>query len=326
MSSSIGEARRVFEIEAKSILDLREKIDGNFDKAVGFIMNCQGKVIVTGMGKSGQVGRKIASTFSSTGTPAFFVHPAETSHGDMGVVGNQDVIVALSYRGETEELRHILEFAKRKGLKLVSITGNPKSSLAQSSDAILDVSVREEACPLNLAPTASTTAALAMGDALAVAVYTQRGFKAEDFAEFHPGGSLGRKLLTRVKDLMHVGSAIPIVTPQASMKEVISLMTSKEVRGICGVVNENGDLIGAITDGDLRRRLDKSKNPLEGLAKDLVSLNPKVIDSEELAEKALFLMEQFAIQSLFVVDLASNQGKRPVGLLHLQDLLKAKIR
>jgi arabinose-5-phosphate isomerase len=324
--SLIGEAKRVFDIEAQAILDLKGKLDSKFDEAVGHIMDCNGKVVVTGMGKSGQIARKIASTLSSTGTPAIFVHPAETSHGDLGVVSHNDVVLALSYRGETDEMRNLIEFAKRKGLRLISMTGNKESSLALASDVTLDVSIKEEACPLGLAPTASTTAALAMGDALAVAVLTKRGFKTEDFAQFHPGGSLGRKLLTRVRDLMHLGEAVPLVLPETKMKDVISKMTAKEVRGVCGVVDASGNLVGTITDGDLRRRLEKSKNPLDDLAQDIMGKNPKIVDANEMAERALFLMEQFAIQTLFVVDRSTKQAQKPVGLLHLQDILKARVR
>ncbi|MCC6276363.1 MAG: KpsF/GutQ family sugar-phosphate isomerase [Oligoflexia bacterium] len=324
--SFVGEARRVFEIEASAILGLKEKVDKRFDLAIETLFKCQGKVIVTGMGKSGQIARKIASTFASTGTPALFVHPAESSHGDMGVLSSGDVVVALSYRGETDELKDLIAYVKRKGVPLISMTGNSDSTLAKASDVHLDVSVQEEACPLGLAPTASTTAALAMGDALAVSLLTRRGFKPEDFAEYHPGGSLGRKLLTRVVDLMHSGKGLPLVAPTATMKEVISQMTSREVRGVCGVVDPQGALLGVITDGDIRRRLDKSHNPLNDLAQDIMGKNPKVVDKNELAERALFLMEQFAIQTLFVIDQSSSQPTKPVGLLHLQDILKARIR
>lgn len=326
MVSLIGEAKRVFDIEAKSILDLKDKLDERFDKAVVLLLECRGKIVVTGMGKSGQIARKIASTLSSTGTPAIYISPAETSHGDLGVISGGDVILALSYRGETDEMRNIVQFAKRKGVKLISMTGNTSSSLAQASDIALDVSIKEEACPLGLAPTASTTAALAMGDALAVAALSQRGFNAEDFAQFHPGGSLGRKLLTHVRDLMHSGASLPLVTPETKAKEVISKMTAAEVRGVCGVVDNDGNLIGTITDGDLRRRLDKSKNPLDDLAKDIMGTQPKTVEAEELAERALFLMEQFAIQNLFVVDRNSSKPRAPVGMIHLQDLLKARVR
>lgn len=326
MSDSIGEARKVFEIEAQSILDLREKIDASFDKAVQTLLDCKGKVIVTGMGKSGLIGRKIASTLSSTGTPSIFVHPAESSHGDLGIISQGDVVIGLSYRGETEEMNPLLKYCKRKDIPVIAITGKKESSLSQGSDVTLDVSVREEACPLNLAPTASSSATLAMGDALAVATYTKRGFKPENFAEFHPGGSLGRKLLTRVKDLMHSEKDIPLVDPEKSMKEVINLMTASQVRGICGVVSPEGTLMGAITDGDLRRRLEKSINPLDDKAGDIMNGTPKIIDQNEMAERALFLMEQFDIRSLFVVDSQSKDSVRPIGLVHLQDLLKAKIR
>jgi arabinose-5-phosphate isomerase len=235
-------------------------------------------------------------------------------------------VLALSYRGETDEMQNIIHFIKRKGLKLISMTGNLSSSLAQASDVALDVSIVEEACPLGLAPTSSTTAALAMGDALALAALSQRGFKAEDFAQFHPGGALGRKLLTHVRDLMHSGAALPVVTPETLAKDVISKMTSSEVRGVCAVVDQTGSLIGTITDGDLRRRLDKSKNPLEDCAKDIMGQRPKTVEASELAERALFLMEQFAIQNLFVVDRDASKPLAPVGVIHLQDLLKARIR
>jgi arabinose-5-phosphate isomerase len=326
MSSSLGEAKRVLEIEAQAILDLRDRMNGQFDKAVDYLLHCKGKVVVTGMGKSGLIARKIASTLSSTGTPAIFVHPAETSHGDLGSIGSDDLILALSYRGETDELKAVLEFSKRKGLRIISLTGNVDSSLAQASDIVLDVSVKHEADPLGLAPTASTTAALAMGDALAVATLGKKGFKPEDFAQYHPGGSLGRKLLTKVRDLMHSGDSVPLVGPDTGMKEVISKMTSKEVRGVCGVVDPNGKLVGAITDGDLRRRLEKSKNPLDDRACDIMNTNPKVVDAGEMAERALFLMEQFAIQNLFVVDRFSKKPQAAIGLLHLQDLLRARVR
>jgi arabinose-5-phosphate isomerase len=319
----LQEARRVFEIEARAVLDLKERINGDFVKAVEILGACTGKIVVTGMGKSGHIGHKIASTLSSTGSPALFVHPAESSHGDMGVMSAGDVVLALSYRGETPEMTHLVEYALRKGLRIIAMTGHPKSSLGASADVVLDVSVKQEACPLGLAPTASTTASLAMGDALAMALTVRRGFKAEDFAEFHPGGSLGRKLLTRVKDLMHMGEALPLVRENTPMKEVIFIMASKEVRGAAGVVDVNGQLIGVVTDGNLRRRLEKGGNPLNDIAVDMMSKNPKTIDQDEMAERALFMMEQFSIQVLFAVD--SETGK-PVGILHLQDLLKANIR
>jgi arabinose-5-phosphate isomerase len=284
------------------------------------------KVIVTGMGKSGHIGRKIVSTMCSTGTPAVFVHPAESSHGDLGLITSQDVVVALSYGGDTPELAPILTFVARKGIPLLALTGRAGSQLAQAAEVVLDVSVREEACPLGLAPTASAAATLAMGDALAMVLSRRRGFRPEDFAEYHPGGSLGRRLLTRVKDVMHAGETLPLVQRETDMRKVLTLMTAKEVRGVVGVVDGNENLIGVVTDGDIRRRLEKSMNPLEDKAQELMSRNPKTVDAGELAEKALFMMEQFSIQTLFVVERDSVNPQKPVGLLHLQDLLKAKIR
>lgn len=241
------------------------------------------------------------------------------------MIGEGDVIIAFSYRGEADELTAVLNYAVRKGLKIIALTGSQESRLARASHVVLDCSVSTEACPLNLAPTASTTAALALGDALAMAVLLKRGFKAEDFAEYHPGGSLGRKLL-RVRDVMHVGSALPLVKLETPMIQVVSVMTAKEVRGTAGVINENEELVGVITDGDLRRRLEKSQNPLEGVAKDIMSLHPKNIDAEEMAERALFIMEEFRIQVLFVLDSKAEKSKHPVGIIHLQDLLKSKVR
>ena len=321
----LAEARRVLDVEAKAVLELKDRLGETFLEAVELLFRCQGKIVVSGIGKSGQIGRKIASTMTSTGSLAVFLHPAESSHGDLGLIGAHDVILALSYKGETPEMSDMLQFAARKGLPVVAITGNPRSTLAESANVVLDVSIRQEACPLGLAPTASTTATLAMGDALAMSLLLRRGFKPEDFAEYHPGGSLGRRLLTRVGDIMHTGDALPLVPKTTGMKDVLTLMTSREVRGIAGVVDESGHLIGAITDGDIRRKLEKSGDPLAERAESMMSLNPKTIDKNEMAERALFLMEQFMIQALFVVDAESN-SRKPVGLLHLQDLLKAKIR
>lgn len=319
------EAKRVLAIEAQAVAALGPRIDDRFLEAVEIIFNCSGKVVTTGIGKSGIIARKLASTFSSTGTPAVFLHPAESSHGDLGVIGSGDVIVVFSYRGEAEELNAVLNYAARKGLKIIAFTGSQDSRLGRSSQVILDCSVSTEACPLNLAPTASTTAALALSDALAVAVLLKRGFQAADFAEYHPGGSLGRKLL-RVRDVMHSGDSLPLVTLSSPMRQVVSIMTAKEVRGTAGVVNENHDLVGVITDGDLRRRLEKSQNPLDGVAKEIMTLNPKTIDAEEMAERALFIMEEFRIQMLFVIDGRAANPRQPIGLIHLQDLLKNKVR
>ena len=325
-SANIEEARRVLKIEAQALLDMAEKLDDSFNKAVEMIMNCRGKLIISGIGKSGQIARKISSTFSSTGTPSLFLHPAESSHGDLGVITEQDLVLAISYGGNTAELTELVNFLARKNIPMISMTGNKDSVLGKSATVMLSIAVKEEACPFGLAPTTSSTATLALGDALAMAVLKKKGFRKEDFAQFHPGGSLGRKLLTRVRDVMHAGDALPIVKPQEDMVKVISLMTAKEVRGVAGVVDDQGALLGVITDGDIRRRLEKSKNPLSEKAQDLMSKNPKTIDADELAERALFVMEQFRIQTLFVVDKNQSQTQAPVGLLHLQDLLQAKIR
>lgn len=324
--TDVIEALRVFEIEAQAIAGLKTRVGAHFVKAVDLLLNCKGKVIVTGMGKSGQIGRKIASTLTSTGTPSVFLHPAESSHGDLGLIGAHDVILALSYNGDTSELSSIIDYVARKNIPLVALTGKMNSQLAEAATVALDVNVREEACPLGLAPTASAVASLAMGDAVAMALLKRRGFKAENFAEYHPGGSLGRRLLTQVKDVMHAGDAVPLVTRETDMRKVLTLMTAKEVRGVVGVIDGSENLIGIITDGDIRRRLEKSKNPLEERVEDIMSRHPKTIDAAELAERALFVMEQFSIQTLFVVERESQNPHRPVGLLHLQDLLKAKIR
>ncbi len=326
MSKVIQQAVRVLEVESQAILALRERIGSQFEKAVELIVAGKGKLILTGMGKSGQIARKLASTFSSTGTPAVYLHPAESSHGDLGVIESDDVVMALSYGGESPEFAGILKFVARKGIPLIALTGNDSSSLSKAAQVTLNVSVSEEACPLGLAPTASSTATLAMGDAVAMTVMAEKGFSSEDFAQFHPGGSLGYRLLTRVRDVMHGGEALPTVGLEAPVRQVFSIMTHKDVRGAAGIVDEKGDLVGVITDGDIRRRLDKSTDPLVGVAKDLMTTNPRTIDANELAEKALFVMEQFQIQMVFVLDSESAHPKKPVGILHIQDLLRAKVR
>lgn len=326
MSKVVQQGLKVLEVEAQAILGLRERIGAEFEQVVKMIKECQGKLVLTGMGKSGQIARKLASTFSSTGTPAVFLHPAESSHGDLGVVENKDVVIAISYGGESPEFSGILKFVARKGIPLIAITGKPSSSLSKAAQVTLNVYVSEEACPLGLAPTASSTATLAMGDAVAMAVMAEKGFSSEDFAEFHPGGSLGYRLLTRVKDVMHTGDALPTVPLETPIRQVFSIMTHKDVRGAAGIVDEKGDLIGVITDGQIRRRLEKSEDPLTGLAKDLMTTNPRTVDVNELAEKALFVMEQFQINMLFVLDKESSQPRKPVGILHVQDLLRARVR
>lgn len=326
INTDITEALRVLDIEARAILDLKAKLNGALSRALDELTGCQGKVIITGMGKSGIIARKMAATFSSTGTPAIFVHPGESSHGDLGVITRQDVVIAISYSGETSELSHVISYLARKDIRLIAMTGKPKSQLGQAAGVVLDISVQEEACPIGLAPTASTTAALAMGDVLAVCLMRRKGFQQENFAEFHPSGSLGARLLTRVKDVMHTGQAFAIVRDDEDMRSVISKMTGKDVRGVAAVVGQDGQLIGSITDGDLRRRLDKSQNPLQDKALDLMSRSPKTIDLNEMAEKAVFVMEQFSVQSLFVVDKTHSNGLTAIGIIHLQDLLKSKVR
>jgi arabinose-5-phosphate isomerase len=290
-------------------------------RAVELLYDCQGKVVVTGMGKSGIVCRKIAATLASTGTPSFFLHAGEGIHGDLGMVMRGDVIVAVSNSGETEEILKLLPHFKLNGLKLIVMTGKLDSSLAKAGDVVLDVGVSEEACPLGLAPTASTTAALAMGDALAVVLLERKEFKEQDFALRHPGGILGRKLLLKVKDLMKKGDEIPLVREEAPMKEALFEITSKRL-GLTGVVDGEGRLKGAITDGDLRRGLEK-KGDIFGLkAAELMTRAPKVIAAETLAAEAVAVMEQYPITALFIVD---QQSKKPIGVIHLHDIIKAGV-
>jgi arabinose-5-phosphate isomerase len=326
MKKSILESGKiVIEIKTQALLALRERIDERFEKAVDIIQKCTGKIVVTGIGKSGQIARKIASTFSSTGTSAVYLHPAESSHGDLGMISPGDVVIALSYGGASPELLPILNHVARKGNPLIALTGSMKSILAESASVTLDVSVAREACPLELAPTASSTASLAMGDALAMAVMEVKGFSANQFAENHPGGSLGFKL-SRVGDNMHTGTGFVLCSEDQILRKVFSSMSQRETRGAAGIVNSSGDLVGVITDGDVRRRLEHSDDPLSGVARDMMSKNPRTIDLNEIAEKALFMMEQFRINVLFVVDAASSTPKKPVGIIHIQDLLKNKIR
>ena len=324
-------AKRVFKIETAAIAEIAQRLDepefqSQFVQSCQALLECQGKVIVTGIGKSGHIGRKFASTLSSTGTPSVFLHPAESSHGDLGIVDQKDLVIAISYGGEASELSNILSYCARKKIPLIGITGNMKSSLATQSNFALNVKVSEEACPLKLAPTASSTATLVICDALAMTLLEMRGFREAQFAEFHPGGNLGARLLTKVKDLMHTGDALPLVKLRTSVKDVLSQMTHKDVRGAAGVLNDQDQLVGVVTDGDLRRRLEKNQDPLLGVAEDLMSHHPRTIDADELAEKALFVMEEFKIQMLFVLDKSSASPRKPVGLIHIQDLLRAKIR
>ncbi|MBI4715824.1 MAG: KpsF/GutQ family sugar-phosphate isomerase [Nitrospirae bacterium] len=312
--------KRVLEIEARAIEDLIRRMDRNFTDAVDLLFRCEGRVVVTGMGKSGLIGKKISATLASTGTPSFFLHPAEGIHGDLGMVMRKDVILALSNSGETEEILALLPTFKRMDLKILSLTGRPSSTLARSSNVTLDVGVKEEACPMNLVPTASTTATLAMGDALAVALLDHRGFKAEDFAFFHPGGTLGRRLLLRVEDVMHRGDEVPKVSVETLMKDAIVEITSKKM-GVTTVADGEGRLAGILTDGDLRRLLETERDIFTLKAGAAMTPRPKVIYREALAAEAIQRMEAHAITSLVVVD----RDERIEGIVHLHDLLKKGI-
>jgi len=314
-------ARDVLDIEAKGILSLSNRLDENFVRAVDILSGCKGKVVVTGLGKSGLIGRKIAATFSSTGTPSLFLHATEGIHGDLGMIMKEDVVLAVSNSGETDELLMLLPIIKRLGPKIIVMTGNPDSRLSRTGDVILNAAIKEEACPMGLSPTASTTAALAMGDALAVVLLEKKGFKQEDFALRHPGGTLGRKLLLRVEELMHSNTALPVVHEDTPMKETLLEITSKRL-GVTGVVDGRGELVGVITDGDLRRGLESRGDIFRFKAKELMTGNPKTITAEELATQAVSIMEQHSITSLFILE---NGGRKPKGIVHLHDLLKAGI-
>lgn len=313
-------AQRVLRLEAAAITDMCAKLDGHFVRAVDLLIGCRGRVIVTGMGKSGHVGRKIAATLASTGTPAYYLHPAEGGHGDIGMVARDDVVLALSNSGETDELLAVLPLLKRIGVPLILLTGSPGSSLAKQSDVVIDVGVREEACPMNLAPTSSTTVALAVGDALAMAVLDARGLKPEDYAALHPAGSLGWKALFRVADLMHTGGALPVVAETATMGQAIQEMSAKRL-GMTTVVDQDGRLTGIVTDGDLRRHQLAGGPVLERAVAECMTRDPRRIGRDDLAAKALAVMEAHAITSLVIAD----EAGRPAGVIHLHDILRAKI-
>ena len=317
---SIQEGKRVLGIEARAIASLIDRLDHRFAEAVDLLYACTGKVVVSGMGKSGLIGQKIAATLAGTGTPAFFVHPAEGIHGDLGMLSRRDTLIVISNNGETEEILKLLPFMKRLNIPVIAMTGKVQSTLAKNSEIVLDVSVGEEACPMGLTPTASTTAALAMGDALAIALLQKRGFKEQDFAQFHPGGTLGRRLLLRVRDLMHQGDAIPRVDHQVSLQQAILEMTTKKL-GVTTVTDSARRLQGVITDGDLRRFLEQGIDFRTVRAGELASKNPKTIGPDELAARAVQTMEQFSITSLVVVDEAGQM----VGVIHLHDLLRSGV-
>lgn len=329
LDASIQEGKRVLEIEARAVQNLTARLDERFAQAVDLLYHCTGKVVISGMGKSGLIGQKIAATLASTGTPSFFLHPAEGIHGDLGMVARHDAMIAISNSGEVHEVLQLLPFVKRINIPVVALTGRMHSTLAKNSDVVLDVSVSEEACPLGLAPTASTTAALAMGDALAIALLQKRGFKQEDYAQFHPGGTLGRRLLVKVRDLMHTGSDVPRVRPDTPGSEAILEMTGKRL-GMTTVLDAAETVVGIITDGDLRRFLQQGGDFRTATAIDLAhplhkrptedgkNRTPKTVGPDELATTALGIMERHTITALVVVD----RDQRLAGVIHLHDLLK----
>lgn len=322
MADILAEAKRVLAIESAAVAALAERLDDHFIRAVEMILACSGRVVVTGMGKSGLICQKMAATMASTGTPALFLHPAEGMHGDLGMLMRGDVVIAVSNSGETDEIVRILPTIKRMGLPLIAMSGNPASTLARAGDVSLDISVKEEACPLQLAPTASTTATLAMGDALAVSLLVRRGFQEEDFALYHPGGALGKRLLLRVEDVMHQSEEIPSVPCGTLLKNSLYEISSKKL-GITGVVDEEGALIGVFTDGDLRRTIEIGVEVLNQPVDEFMNRNPKRILRSNLAAKALKVMENHSITSLFVFE--AEEDKKPVGIIHLHDLLKAGV-
>ncbi len=316
---SIKIAKKVLKIEADAIMEVRKSLDENFVKAIDLLHNCKGKVVITGLGKSGIICRKIAATMSSTGTPAIFLHPAEAIHGDLGVISEGDVAILVSYSGETEELLNLAEVLKRLGIPFISLTGNPSSTLANLSDIHLNIKISREACPMNLAPTASTTATLALGDALSMALLIRKGFREDDFALRHPGGSLGKKLM-KIKDLMHTGEAVPKVYENTNMKDVIYEM-SKKGFGITAVVDEEEKLKGVISDGDLRRLLQKDDNLLHKNACECMKIKPITISEDSLASEALKIFEEKKITSLFIVE----KDEKLKGIIHLHDLWRVKL-
>jgi len=317
-------ACETLQIEADAILNLKQRLAGDdarsFGDALSMLLHCSGRVVVSGIGKSGHIARKIAATFASTGTPSFFVHPAEAAHGDLGMVTAQDVFIAISYSGEAGELIAILPILKRLGVKLIAFTGNPESTLAKLADIHLSVHVEKEACPLNLAPTASTTVTLALGDALAVAVLDARGFKEEDFARSHPGGALGRRLLTHVRDIMRTGAAIPHVTPDTALTKALLEITQKGM-AMTAIVDDDNRIVGVFTDGDLRRMMEKQSNFSNLSIADVMAKNPRTVRPEQLAVEAVEVMETHRINQLLVAD---AEGKL-VGALHIHDLTRAKV-
>lgn len=313
-------AKKVLEIEAKSVADLKDRIDADFERAIDILHDCKGRVIVTGMGKSGHIGKKISATLSSTGTPSYFLHPAESTHGDSGIITREDVVIAISNSGETAELMNLLPLIERFGVKMIAMTGKKESTLGKKAEVVLDVSVEQEACPLGKAPTASTTATLAMGDAVAICLLKKRGFSEDDFLMFHPSGALGRGVLYHVSDLMITGDRLPIVNENNNFHDTIQLISAKKL-GCAIIINDNGIMTGILTDGDIRRTMLKFESTSNLNAQEVMTQNPKVILNTDLAAKALHIMEKHSITALAVCD---ETGK-PVGLLHVHDLLKAGV-
>ncbi len=322
--NEIETGKKVLDIEARAIDSLKSRLNHSFSDAISLLYNCKGRVVVTGMGKSGLIGKKISATFASTGTPSFFLHPADGIHGDIGMIMQNDVILAISNSGETDELIALLPVFKKMTMQIICMTGKAASTLSNNSDVVLDVSIKEEACPMNLVPTASTTVALAMGDALAVALLEKRGFRKEDFAFFHPGGALGRRLILHVEDIMHTGETVPVVYKGSYLKDVIYEMTSKKL-GVTTVLDDNNRLLGIITDGDLRRLLEKETGRGNDIFKltagEIAIKNPRVIQKDALAVSAVQIMETYSITSLVIV----NEDGTVAGILHLHDLLKKGI-
>jgi arabinose-5-phosphate isomerase len=316
----LARARRVLDVEMRGLGALRDRLDDGFVRALDLLLACNGKVVVSGVGKSGLVCGKIAATLASTGTPAFFLHAGEGGHGDLGTLARGDVLVVVSYSGENAEVLNLVPAARRLGLPLIALCGAPDSTLARAADVVLDVSVPEEACPMNLAPTASTTVTMALGDALAIALLEERGFSAEDFARLHPGGVLGRRF-RRVEDLMHRGDEVPVVPVAAPLKDTLIAITSRRL-GVTGVIDAAGALVGVVTDGDLRRGLERENDIRRLTAGDLMGTSPKTIAAGALAAEAVAIMERHAITSLFVL---ADGTRRPIGVIHLHDLLRAGV-
>ena len=312
--------RAVIEIEARMINSLVNHIDQNFAKACQYLYDCQGRIIVIGVGKSGHIGKKIAATFASTGSPAFFIHPSEAKHGDIGMMTKNDVVLILSNSGQSEEILDILPSIRLLEIPVISLTGKPHSSIAKAATVNIDVSVEKEACPLGLAPTSSTTAALVMGDALAMALLDKRGFTEKDFAMSHPGGTLGRRLLLRVDEIMHKRESVPVVTDTCSLKDALIEMTQKKL-GMTSVVNSQGELAGIFTDGDVRRALDNNADVQQTIMRDVMTKNPKTIHKDMLAAEALTIMETYKITTLVIQD----HHHHPIGVIHIHDILRAGV-